>query len=84
MKVKLGAKVEYWDRVAGQYVVRQRIFYLTNRGRPIRTFMLETRTPAPKGIMVKVDKRELEEASERARKIHEKKIKEVMDKRHST
>lgn len=84
MKVKLGARVEYWDRMAGQYVIRQRIFYLTSRGRLIRAIMMETRTPAPKGIMVKVDKRELEEASERARKIHEKKLKEVMGKRLST
>ena len=83
MKVKLGAKVEYWDRVAGQYVVRQRIFHLTSRGRPIRAMIVETRTPAPKGGIGKVDRRGLEKTIREARKTHEKKL-EAMMKRLST
>ena len=82
MKVKLGARAEYWDRMAGEYVIRQSIFTLTDKGRPIRAMVVETRTPAPKGGIGKVDRRGLEKAIREARKTHEKKL-EAMVKRLS-
>lgn len=83
MKIKLGARAEYWDRTAGQYVIRQSIFMLTDKGRPIRAMVVETKTPAPKGGIGKVDRCGLEKAARKARKTHEKKL-EVMVKRLST
>ena len=83
MRVKLGAKAEYWDRMAGEYVIRQSIFKLTDNGRPVRLMVVETRTPAPKGDIGKVDRRGLEKAMREAREIHERRL-EAMAKRLST
>jgi len=83
MRIKLGARAEYWDRVAGQYVIRQSIFKLTDRGRPVRAIIVETKTPAPKGGIGRVDKRGLERAVRKAREVHERRL-EAMMKRLST
>ena len=78
MRVKKGVRVEYWDRRRGEYVIKQRIFHLTDGNKPIKAQIIKTKASTPKWTGKPIDKRELEKVAEKVRKAHEQKLKEVL------